>query len=107
MPAGTQTYAYTGRDATGKLVKGRVDAATEGAVANRLRTMGVAPISISESSAGTGLNREINLGVFKKGVGLKDLAIMSRQMSTMISSGLSLLRTLTILTEQSENKALA
>jgi type IV pilus assembly protein PilC len=105
--ATVQTFTYRGRDGAGNLVKGRVDAATEGAVASRLRTMGVAPISIAESKGGTGLNAEINLGIFKKSVGLKDLAIMSRQMATMISSGLSLLRTLTILTEQSENKTLA
>ena len=104
--ATVQTFTYRGRDGAGNLVKGRVDAATEGAVASRLRTMGVAPISIAEAK-GTGLNAEINLGIFKKSVGLKDLAIMSRQMSTMISSGLSLLRTLTILTDQSENKTLA
>src|SRR5690625_222548 len=35
------------------------------------------------------------------------LAIMSRQFATMISSGLSLLRSLTILAEQTENSALA
>ncbi|GAB3028503.1 type II secretion system F family protein [Parafrigoribacterium mesophilum] len=106
MPPTVQTFAYKGRDTAGKLVKGRVDAATEGAVASRLRTMGVAPISIAEAK-GTGLNTEINLAILKKSVKLKDLAIMSRQMSTMISSGLSLLRTLTILTDQSENKTLA
>ena len=38
---------------------------------------------------------------------LKDLAVMARQMATMISAGLSLLRTLTILAEQTENKTLA
>jgi type IV pilus assembly protein PilC len=106
MASAVQTFAYKGRDSAGKLVKGRVDAATEGAVASRLRTMGVSPISITEAK-GTGLNAEINLGIFKKSVNLKDLAIMSRQMATMISSGLSLLRTLTILTEQSENETLA
>ena len=49
--ATVQTFAYRGRDGAGKLVKGRVDAATEGAVAARLRTMGVAPISIAEATA--------------------------------------------------------
>lgn len=104
--AATQTYAYKGRDAAGKAVKGRVDAATEGAVASRLRTMGVSPISITEATGGTGLQREISFGSLKAKVSLKDLAIMSRQMATMISSGLSLLKTLTILTEQSDNKHL-
>ena len=100
------TFAYKGRDAGGKLVKGRIDATTEGAVANRLRTMGISPLSISETSGGTGLQMEISLGAFRPSVGLKDLAIMTRQMSTMITAGLSLLRTLTILTDQTPNKEL-
>ena len=104
MPV-TTPYNYKGRDADGKIVKGRVDAATEAAVASRLRTMGLSPVSITEAAAGTGLNREIKLGT-GSGVKLKDLAIMSRQMATMIGAGLSLLRTLNILAEQSANKKL-
>lgn len=99
-------YAYKGRDVDGKIVKGRLDAPGEAAVVTRLRTMGLSPISIEEAPEGTGLNREINIG-FGSGVKLKDLAIMSRQMATMIASGLSLLRTLNIIAEQTENKRLA
>ncbi|WP_166785496.1 type II secretion system F family protein [Cryobacterium cryoconiti] len=105
--ATAQAWAYVGRDNNGKTVKGKLDAASEGAVASRLGTMGISPISIKESAEGTGLNREISIPGFSKGVGLKDLAIMSRQMATMIGSGLSLLRTLNILAEQTENKPLA
>jgi type IV pilus assembly protein PilC len=104
--AGPTAYAYKGRDAAGKIVKGRVDAPSESAVASRLRTMGLSPVSIAEASEGTGLQREINIG-FGSGVKLKDLAIMSRQMATMIGAGLSLLRTLNIIAEQTENKKLA
>lgn len=104
MPV-TTPYNYKGRDAGGKIVKGRVDAASEAAVASRLRTMGLSPVTITEAAAGTGLNREIKLGG-GSGVKLKDLAIMSRQMATMIGAGLSLLRTLNILAEQSANKRL-
>ena len=103
----TLAYAYTGRDARGKLVKGQVDAPSESAVAARMKTMGLAPISIDESKTGTGLSKEISIPGFSKGVGLKDLAIMSRQMATMIAAGLSLLRTLTILSEQTPSKPLA
>ncbi len=106
MPS-VQTFAYTGRNGAGKAVKGRVDAPSEGAVAGRLQGMGISPISITVAPEGTGLNREISIPGFSKGVGLKDLAIMSRQMATMIGSGLSLLRTLNILSEQTESKPLA
>jgi type II secretory pathway component PulF len=68
--------------------------------------MGVSPIDISEAKAGSGLQTEIKIPGFEKGVGLKDLAIMARQASTMLSSGLSLLRALTILTDQTDNKKL-
>lgn len=99
----TTPYAYRGRDASGKIVKGRVDASSEAAVASRLRTMGLSPVSIQEAREGTGLNREIKLSG-GSGIKLKELAVMSRQMATMIGSGLSLLKTLNILAEQTDNK---
>jgi type IV pilus assembly protein PilC len=103
--ATVQAYAYRGRNAEGGVIKGRLDATSEAAVAARLRTMGLSPIAITGADA-TGLNREINLS-FGSGVKLKDLAIMSRQMATMIGAGLSLLKTLSVLAEQTENKKLA
>lgn len=101
----SKSYEYTVRNRSGKIVKGRVEAPNQAAVASRLRAMNVAPLSISEVST-SGLNREINLFGGKR-VALKDLSIMARQMATMINSGLSLLRALSILAEQTENPALA
>jgi type IV pilus assembly protein PilC len=105
--ATSKAYTYTARDNAGKLVKGRVDATTEGAVVAKLRTMGVSPITVEEAGLGTGINRDLSVPGFKKGVSLKDLSIMSRQMATMIAAGLSLIRTLNILADQTANKELA
>jgi type IV pilus assembly protein PilC len=102
----TLAYAYTGRDASGKIVKGKLEGTSESAVVARMRTMGLSPVAISESAEGTGLNRDLNIG-FQRRVKTKDLAIASRQIATMIAAGLSLLRTLTIISEQTENKRLA
>lgn len=102
----SRTFEYTVRDAAGKVVKGRIEAPTQAAVAGRLMTMGIAPLSINEVQ-NTGLNRELSIPGFGASVKTKDLAIMARQLSTMISAGLSLLRALTILSEQTENPALA
>jgi len=107
MSATLKAYAYRGRDQAGKLHKGKLDAASESAVVARMKTMGLAPLSIIEAASGTGLNMEIKIPGLGAKVGLKDLAVMSRQMATMVSAGLSLLRTLTILSEQTENKELA
>jgi type IV pilus assembly protein PilC len=103
----TLAYAYTGRDATGRIVKGKLEGSSESAVVARMRTMGLSPVAIAEDTGGTGLSRELSIPGFQKRVKTKDLAVASRQMATMIAAGLSLLRTLTILAEQTESKPLA
>ncbi len=101
----TATFEYKVRDRTGKMKTGTLDAETQAQVANKLKTMGYAPVSITQSNSG--LKKELSIPGFGKKVKLKDLAVFSRQFATMINSGLSLLRALTILTEQTENKELA
>ncbi|HEX9695616.1 MAG TPA: type II secretion system F family protein, partial [Actinomycetota bacterium] len=103
MPAAT--YAYKVRDKQGQLVTGQLEADNQAAVAAKLRQMGYAPILIEEKSTG-GVKREIKLP-WKNGVKGKDLAVFSRQFATMINSGLSLLRSLNILADQTENQTLA
>ena len=102
----TRTFEYVVRDHKGKAIKARIEASNEAAVAGRLKTMGIAPLSIAEVQT-TGLNRSISLPGFGSAVKTKDLAIMARQLSTMISAGLTLLRALMILADQTENEALA
>lgn len=104
--ADTRTFQYAVRDRSGKIVKGRIEATNTAAVANRLKTMGMAPVAINEVST-SGLQREITLPTLADRVSLKDIAIMARQLATMVSAGLSLLRALTILADQTESKSLA
>jgi type IV pilus assembly protein PilC len=99
-------WSYTARDAKGKVVKGKLEGSSQGAVVAKLRAMGISPITIQEAGTGTGLQMEIKLPGGGKRIKLKDLAVMARQMATMISAGLSLIRTLNILAEQTENKEL-
>lgn len=101
------TFEYVARDRTGKTRNGRLDAPDQRAVAAKLRELGFAPVSITQSKAGQGLQRDITIPGFGSRVGLKDLAVFSRQFATMISSGLSLIRALNILAEQTDNKKLA
>lgn len=104
--ASKKTFEYTVRNSQGKLVKGRIDANEQAQVAGRLRKMGLVALSITEVQT-TGLQREISIPGFGERVGLKDLAVMSRQMATMVSAGLSLIRTLAILADQTEKTVLA
>jgi type IV pilus assembly protein PilC len=84
-----------------------MQAPSENAVASRLQGMGISPVSVVKSASGAGLKREISIPGFQKRVKLKELTVMSRQMATMIGAGLSLIRTLNILAEQTESKPLA
>ena len=92
-------YAYKVRDAAGLFKEGKVTADNEHAVAEKLRAMGYVPLEVK--AAGTGLNREISFGT--KRVKTKDLAVVARQLATMVDAGLTLLRALTILSEQTEH----
>ncbi|MHB1614898.1 MAG: type II secretion system F family protein, partial [Actinomycetes bacterium] len=103
--AATLTYQYSVRDRQGRIVTGKLEADSPSTVAQKLRSMGYAPVSISQHSAG--MKTEIRLPSLGSPVKLKDLAVLSRQFATMISSGLSLLRALSILENQTENKVLA
>ncbi|MER3453183.1 MAG: type II secretion system F family protein [Acidimicrobiia bacterium] len=99
------TYVYKVRDRSGRLLEGTLEADSTTLVANKLRQMGYVPIAIDrrETSA---LQREIRLPGSGR-IRLRDIAVFSRQFATMINSGLSLLRSLHILADQTENKALA
>ncbi len=101
-----QKYEYQVRDRAGKLVSGELEADSQAAVAGKLSSMGYVPVKISEVKS-DGLKTEIRIPGLSDRVKLKDLAIFSRQFATMIGSGLSMIRALSILKEQTENRKLA
>ena len=78
-------------------------AASESEALSRTRQQGLTPIAVEVTN--TGLNMEIRFG--KGRVKSKDLAIFSRQFATMLSSGLPILRCLSILSEQTREQAAA
>lgn len=104
-PAATKKFTFEARDSHGKVRKDVMEAPSEAAVAARLRERGYTVLSVKDATA-KGLNAEISIPGLGEKIGMKDIAIMSRQLATMIGAGLSLLRAMTILTEQTENKAL-
>ena len=100
------TYTYKVRDRSGKIIEGSLEADSTTLVANRLREMGYVPVAIDKKTT-SAMSKELKIPGFGGKPKLKDIAVMSRQFATMINSGLSLLRALNILVEQTENKALA
>jgi type IV pilus assembly protein PilC len=92
------TFAFKALDTAGASTRGEIDANDKQAVVAQLRTKGLIVLDIEEqipASAGDILSR------FKK-VKPDDLTIATRQLATMVSSGMSLLRALYVLEEQTE-----
>ena len=100
------TYAYKVRDKEGKVLSGSLDAESTALVANRLRQMGYVPISI-DKKAGAGVKKDIAIPGLSNRVKLKEIAVFSRQFAVMINSGLTLMRSLAILSIQTENQHFA
>ena len=103
MPA-TKTFHYNSIDASGRKTKGTVEAANETAAGHLLRQRGEVPLDMVE--AGQGLNRDLQIPGLGNRTKLKDLAVFARQFATMTTSGMSLLRSLAILEEQTSATAL-
>jgi len=100
------TFAYKVRDQSGNLVEGQLEAEDATLVVGKLRQMGYTPIAV-EAKNDNKLKADIKIPGLSGRVKLKDVAVFSRQFATMINSGLSLIRSLAILAEQTENDELA
>jgi type IV pilus assembly protein PilC len=95
------TFVFQAIDLTGGKARGEVEAESKQAVADQLKQRGLIVLDIADKHG----SREIEFG-FAKRVKASELAIFSRQLSTMISSGMSILRSLYVLEEQTESKFL-
>jgi type IV pilus assembly protein PilC len=99
------TFEYRAKDKSGAIHAGQMEGSSTAAVAGTLREKGYVPLRIDEKKA-TALQKEIQIPGFKKKVKIKDISIFSRQLATMVNSGLTLIRALTILDAQTENALL-
>src|ERR1039458_4722668 len=75
-------------------------------VVRRLREMGYMPISVTPKSA-VNLKTEIKIPGLSDRIKLREVAVVTRQLATMVDSGLSVVRSLGILASQVENPAFA
>jgi type IV pilus assembly protein PilC len=96
------TYAFKALDLAGASTKGEMEAGDKQAVAAQLRSKGLIVVDIEEQTPASAGDL---LAGFKK-VKADDLVIATRQLSTMVNSGMSLLRSLYVIEEQTENDKL-
>ena len=95
-------FAFKALDLAGTPTRGEMDGDTKQAVASQLRAKGLIVTDIEELVPPSATDLLANFKKVKSG----DLTIATRQLSTMISSGMSLLRALYVIEEQTESEKL-
>lgn len=101
-------FRYKAVTPEGKVVEGTLEAVDQETVLARLQEQGQLPIKVfpGEDTGGI-LSREIRLPWKRKKVPQKDLLIFTQELSTLVKAGLTLDRSLSVLSDLTENDYLA
>ncbi|MEQ8175498.1 MAG: type II secretion system F family protein [Syntrophomonadaceae bacterium] len=94
-------YAYNVRTRQGKYLSGVLEAENREVVIQSLLAQNYSVLSLKEASTSS---KEINISFAR--VKTRDLVLMTRQLATMISAGLSIIRCFNILEQQASNAKL-
>ena len=104
------TFNFKAMDSSGKEVSGTLSAQNQAAAVAMLRKEGYVPTNVTAadgSNKQSGLNMSIKLPkLIKPRVKAKNLMVLTRQLATLVDSGLPLLRGLRILAKQEKNDTL-
>ena len=95
------TYVFKAMDLTGAKATGEVEADSKQVVSDQLKSRGLIVLDIKDKHT----SKQLNLELFNK-LKATDLAVMTRQLATMVQSGMTILRALYVLEAQTENKIL-
>src|SRR5215210_922461 len=95
------SYVFKAMDVTGAKATGEVDAESKQVVSDQLKSRGLIVLDIADKHA----SKEIRLAFLER-IKPADLTIMTRQLATMVSSGMTILRALYVLEAQTESKLL-
>jgi len=101
-------YEYIAMDDRGQKRRGIIDAASAAGARQKLRETRIFPIDLAESSAQKkeGAPARKGLEGFSGKVSLRDMSIMTRQLSTLLGAGLPLVPSLTVLVSQTAHPRL-
>jgi type IV pilus assembly protein PilC len=94
-------FVFRAVDLAGVPARGEVDAENMQAVTDQLKARGLIVLNIDAKKG----SKELSLKILER-VKARDLSVMTRQLATMVSSGVTILRTLYVLEEQTESKLL-
>ncbi len=90
-------FSYKAATASGEVIVGEIEAANRQAAIDRLRGQGHIPIRAEEKGRGLGAGHRLGLSIGARRVGPKDLALLTRELATLLQAGLPLDRALSVL----------
>ncbi len=104
-------FQYRAADPEGKVVEGTIEATEAAAVIARLQDRGLIPIKVGTAGAGGAKAKSTRIALpamsgFRRRIGTRDLLIMTQELSTLLSAGLPLDRSLATLVELSDHPQL-
>jgi len=95
------TYIYKAKKSTAETVTGKISAHSQDEAIDLINQLGFSPVSVVEESEREGA-KSIDVGKPRK-IKIKELHVFSRQLANLLKSGVSLLRALGIIEEQTQN----
>lgn len=95
------TFNYRALDAGGKLIKGVIEADSERQVRSQLRMRDLKPVEVASAASEKHTSEQIWKSWFKPRISQSDLALLTRQLSTLIQSNMPLDEVLTATSQQS------
>jgi type IV pilus assembly protein PilC len=98
------TFGFRAVDGGGAFVRGELAASSEAAVLEQLRGRGLTVLEVRPRSKGAS-SLNVDLSALRP-VRARDLTVLTRQLATMVTSGLTLLKALFVLEEQTESPRL-
>lgn len=98
-------FEYVGIDRQQKRAAGIIEAESDKAARMKLRKMGVYPrlLNLEGTKKKVSLKTDIDLSKFTQRIKTQDIALMTRQLATLVSAGIPLVDALTALLDQTEN----
>ncbi|MGB1799356.1 MAG: type II secretion system F family protein [Gammaproteobacteria bacterium] len=96
-------FAYKGRNTSGALVNGQIDAGSVDAVASQLFDTGITPIDITERKLSAGSSISLSDYTNRKAPNLDDLILFSRQMFTLMKAGVPMIKSINGLIQSTRN----
>jgi len=124
-------YIYKAKKGPAEIVEGEIDALSQDDAVDKLNVMGLVAVNLAEKQTrqetviaspeplslrghkvpeaipGRGITSSLSLLAMTAGVKIQDIDVFTRQLSSLIKAGVPVLRALTLISQQTENKALA